>query len=298
MSSINDIYINDLPENITSKCKIFADDTKLYRATDTEEDRDTLQKDLKKLEEWSKTWQMEFNIDKCAVLHLGKNNREANYTMKGKPLQKSNGEKDLGVFIDKELNFKKQIQDVRCKASRTLGIVKRNFKNLKPKHMTTIYKTMVRSKLEYANCIWHPKFEGGKDCLERVQRRATKLITHLKDRTYCERLKELNLPTLDYRRRRGDIIQTYKIVRGIDKVEAGFLKPNKNKQTRGNSKKLEKERFCTNERRNFFSARIVNNWNKLPETAVSAKNLNTFKAELEISNVLGNKYSYKNWSNH
>ena len=291
------IYINDLPDQLSSKCKIFADDTKLYGVADTEVERNTLQEDLKKLEEWSETWQMEFNINKCSVLHLGKSNREANYIMKEKPLQKSTGEKDLGVFIDRKLNFKKHIQDVRSKAGRTLGIVKRNFKNLKPKHMTTIYKTMVRSKLEYANCIWYPKFEGDKDCLERVQRRATKLITHLKDKTYCERLKELNLPTLDYRRRRGDLIQTYKIVKGIDRVEGGFLKPNKNIQTRGNSKKLEKERLKTNERRNFFSARIVNSWNKLQETTVSAKNLNKFKAELEIGNTLGNKYNYKNWSN-
>lgn len=290
------VYINDLPDNITSKCKIFADDTKLYRASDTEEDRRTLQEDLTKLDRWAERWQMEFNVEKCAVLHQGKNNGEADYTMKGKVLEKSNGEKDLGVTMDKKLNFKRHIQDVRSKASRTLGVIKRNFKNLKPKHFTTIYKTMVRSKLEYANCIWNPRLEGGKDCLERVQRRATKLITHLKDKTYCERLKDLKIPTLEYRRRRGDLIQTYKIKQSIDRMREGFLRPSENKKTRGNSQKLEKPFLYTAERRNFFSARIVNNWNKLPETAVGAGNINKFKAEVEKSNVLGNKYSYKNWS--
>ena len=292
------IYINDLPDNITSKCKIFADDTKLYRVSDEEEDRRTLQEDLTKLDRWAEEWQMEFNVDKCAVLHQGKNNGEADYTMKGKVLAKSDGEKDLGVTVDKKLNFKKHIQDVRSKASRTLGIVKRNFKNLKTKHFTTVYKTMVRSKLEYANCIWNPRLEGGKDCLERVQRRATKLIPHLKDKTYSERLEALKMPTLEYRRRRGDLIQTYKISQKIDRMEEGFLKLNNNRKTRGNSQKLEKQHLRTAERRNFFSERVVNNWNKLPETAVAAANMNKFKAEVEESKVLGNKYSYKNWSHN
>ena len=79
---------------------------------------------------------------------------------------------------------------------------------------------MVRPHLEYGNVVWGPHFKLDQQAIERVQKRATKLIRNIKDLPYSERLKDLNLPSLSYSRRRGDMLQTYKIISGkvnIDK---------------------------------------------------------------------------------
>ena len=90
-----------------------------------------------------------------------------------------------------------------------LGILKRNFKHMTVKTWTTLYKSFVRSHLEYGVCIWHLTKKYLIDELERVQRRATKMLKQCKNLSYENRLKMLNLPTLTYRRFRGDMIETH-----------------------------------------------------------------------------------------
>ena len=70
----------------------------------------------------------------------------------------------------------------------------------------------MRNLLEYAIAAWHPYKKKDIDMIEKVQRRATKIVPSLKHLTYPERLKELNIPTLSYRRIRGDMIETFKIM--------------------------------------------------------------------------------------
>jgi len=93
-----------------------------------------------------------------------------------------------------------------------LGIIRRNFKYLNNDAFLTLYKTLVRSHLEYANSVWNPHSEKLIKDLERVQMRATEIIGHIKSMSYIEHLTHLNLPTLKYRRLRGDMIETYKII--------------------------------------------------------------------------------------
>jgi len=78
-----------------------------------------------------------------------------------------------------------------------------------------LYKSLVRSHLEYAYSVWYPKRSIDVDKLERVQKRATKLIPELSNKPYKDRLMALNLPTLKYRKCRGDVIELFKIVKGI-----------------------------------------------------------------------------------
>ena len=96
-----------------------------------------------------------------------------------------------------------------------LGIIKRNFMHISRNCFIILYKSLVRSHLEYANNVWYPKRKSDVDKLERVQKRATKLIPGLSNKSYIERLKVLNLPTLKYRRHRGDMIELFKILKGI-----------------------------------------------------------------------------------
>ena len=93
-----------------------------------------------------------------------------------------------------------------------LGIIKRNFIYLSEEAFVSLYKTLVRSHLEYANCVWNPYRMGLIKDLEKVQMRATKLVMKLKHLKYKERLERLKLPTLRYRRTRGDMIEVYKIL--------------------------------------------------------------------------------------
>ena len=75
------IYVNDLPEVVSSTVKLFVDDTELYRAIENEEDKIQLQEDLNNLQRWSEKWLLPFNVAKCKVLHLGPHNKEYNYTL-------------------------------------------------------------------------------------------------------------------------------------------------------------------------------------------------------------------------
>jgi hypothetical protein len=190
--------------------------------------------------------------------------------------------KDLGVTVDNRLSFKEHILTKINKAYSVLGIIKRNFKHMDSYTFVKIYKTMVRSHLEYAVSVWSPNHKGSIDDLERVQRRATKMIRHCRDMIYKERLKYLNLPTLAYRRIRGDMIEVYKILQ--NKYDNDVI-PNLGLSdctfTRGNALKLTTVRPKYDIRKYFFSVRIVSMWNSLPDSVITTDTVNAFKNALD-----------------
>ena len=93
--------------------------------------------------------------------------------------------------------------------------------------MPTLYKSMVRPHLEYGNAIWGPFYKTDIDMVESVQKRATKLIDTLKDKPYEDRLIALDLPSMTYRRKRGDTILMYKLINGLVRPDFNkfFLHP-------------------------------------------------------------------------
>ena len=111
------ICINDLPDILHNTSKLFADDTKIYSTVYTQEDQKSLQEDLYRLENWSNLWLLKFNKDKCKHLHLGKI-VDSTYRLFGQEIQKVTDEKDLGIYIDSQLNFKLhidfKIKQIRC----------------------------------------------------------------------------------------------------------------------------------------------------------------------------------------
>jgi len=276
------IFINDLPDMILSTAHIFADDTKVYRSVHTEYECDQLQADLSRLVQWSETWQMSFNTDKCKVLHLGHNNRQATYNMGQTELQRSSVEKDLGVFVDDQLKFKKHVSHAVNKASRILGMIRSTFACLDEDTVPRLYKALVRPHLEYGNLIWHPRYRIDKLEVEKVQRRATKLVARLKDEPYETRLEALKIPSLEFRRRRGDMIQVFKILRGMDRLEPDiFFSMTGEHGTRGHKDKMFKRHSRLELRRNTFSHRVVTDWNQLSQATISATTLNIFKTRLD-----------------
>ena len=150
------------------------------------------------------------------------------------------------------------------KANRLIGIIRRSFCALDNTSFTLLYKAIVRPHLEYAATIWNPYKKGYIDDLEKVQRRATKLLQNISHLNYPERLAALDLPTLVYRRIRGDMIETFKILSNIyDSRVTNFLSKSKFSTTRGHNFKLFVQHANFNIRKWFFSIRIVDIWNRL-----------------------------------
>ena len=144
---------------------------------------------------------------------------------------------------------------------------------------------MVRTQLDYASSVWAPYKKKHIDMIENVQKRATKQIPRIKNLSYEERLRKLELLTLSYRRLRGDMIEVYQIIQGHYDPEASTIIKlmNDTKQrfsTRTNSRKVVHNRANTNIRQNSFSIRIAKYWNKLPENIVNAPSINSLKNTL------------------
>ena len=281
-------FINDLPTTVSSTIQIFADDTKIYRTLRNYSDFTALQDDLTSLKNWSDKWQLHFNASKCKILHLGYNNLHHSYQMGESELEITRAEKDLGVFIDDELKFHHHINIATNKANKILGLIRHTFNNLDIISLPLLYKTLVRPHLEYANVIWNPRFAMDIAEVEKVQRRATKLIPQLSHLPYEERLKFIGLPSLKYRRLRFDMIQLYKILTNKERLDPDiFFELHQYSATRGHTMKLRKPRARTSLRSSTFSHRVINTWNALPQYIINASTTNIFKGLLDnhLSNL-------------
>ncbi|XP_019641718.1 PREDICTED: uncharacterized protein LOC109483174 [Branchiostoma belcheri] len=140
---------------------------------------------------------------------------------------------------------------------------------------------MVRPHLEYGNVIWGPHYSLDQQKVEAVQRRATKLVSGLRELPYSERLKRLRLPSLGYRRRRGDMIQVFKFLTGQERVQADNFFELAGGTTRGHNFKLKVPLAKSRSRQHVFSVRVIKDWNSLPPTVVSSETVNQFKTRLD-----------------
>jgi hypothetical protein len=279
------IYINDLPNNLQSMCKIFADDTKIYNEA---ENSQMIQGDLGTLQDWTNQWNLYFNVLKCKVLHIGKKNEEVKYKMFVEndilEIEITDEEKDLGVIFDKNLTFDGHISKIVTKANQIVGIVKRVFKFLDKEMFIKLYKSLIRPHLEYANIIWHPYLKRQSALIERVQRRATKVLQECRFLSYKERLIYLKLHSLKGRRLRGDLIEVYKILHNLTAINGDkFFKFLDDQRTRNSDLKIFIEHSKTTKRRESFKHRVTHHWNSLPLETKHAPTLNSFKNQLDAN---------------
>lgn len=281
------IYINDLPEIVDSTCRLFADDTKLYKVINNNTDQTSLQDDINSFCNWSKDWLLRFNVNKCKVLHIGNKEYDFTYQMFDKQdnysdIVMADTEKDLGIHFTNTLSFDKHINTIVNKANSIIGLVKRNFTFMDKSTFTQLYKALIRPHLDYGNIIWYPTTKKNKQIVENVQRRATRIVPELKGLTYEERLAALNLPTLEYRRRRGDMIELFKILHGIDDIDyTTMFSLSPHTQIRGHSLKLQKPRANKSIRLNSFTHRVINCWNQLPESTIVSETVLKFKTDID-----------------
>jgi len=151
------------------------------------------------------------------------------------PLEKVKSMVDLGVRFDSNLTLSDHISGKINKAYSVLGIIKRNFIYMDKHTFILLYKSMVRPHVEFENSVWCPYKIGDSKEIEKIQKRATKLVIKFKNKSYIDRLIYLNLPTLKYRRLRGDMIEVFKITHNIyDTRVAADLLFNERANTRGN----------------------------------------------------------------
>ena len=279
------LYINDLPQSVQSLIKLFADDAKLYCCDQSQASRLQMQADLDAMSEWSTKWLLPFNEAKCKTLHLGPRNIHQQYMLNNTMLEQVRSEKDLGVIVDEDLKFREQAASAASKGNQILGLIKRSFANIDTKTLPLLYKTLVRPLLEYGNPIWGPFNKHDQVLIEKVQRRATRLVPEFRhqDRLpYQDRLRTLKLPSLLYRRRRGDMIMMYKLMTGqLGLNKEDFVADPTSNSTRGHSLKLAKPRAHSRVRRNHLPVRAVDDWNSLPDAIVRSTTTNQFKNQLD-----------------
>ena len=198
-------------------------------------------------------------------------------------LDTTHTEKDLGVYVDDKLKFDFHIHTAVTRANRMLGLIKRSYTYLDKESLLCLYKAMVRPILEYGVTVWSPYRIGDIDAVESVQRRATRILPELRGLDYEARLRSLKLPTLTYRRLRGDVINVYKYIHGIYRLPLAdnMFEMAQYGATRGHSFKLYKHQSRLNLRKHFFSQRVVDVWNSLPDDVVTAPSLNMLKRRLD-----------------
>ena len=275
------IYINDIDELILSSLFKFADDAKLLGKVDNQEDIARMQKDLASIIEWSETWQMPINTDKCKVMHFGKNNNKTEYTIGGHRLEAVSEERDLGVQLTEDLKVGKQCLKAAKKGNQILGMIRRTFSCKEKSIIMKLYKSLVRPHLDYCVQAWRPHYQKDINTLEAVQKRATRMVTGLQETCYESRLKELGLTTLETRRIRADMLEVFKIMKGIERINADDLFEMSTQSTRGHKWKFYKKSVKTDYGKFKFSNRVVTDWNNLPTHVVEATGVNDFKGKLD-----------------
>ena len=272
------LYVNDLPDILTCNSLLYADDLKIWTASNPS----GLQMDVDAVKRWSEDWDLPINNDKCTHVSFGGDSGNAFVLCDGNSITdvpKDDLIKDLGIWLSSNLSFSHHHQLAAKRGYAVWSMIKRAFPRIDLQDFKTLFAVYVRPLLEYASQVVHSGLCKDMQTLEKVQRAATKSVRGLHDTPYEDRLQRLDLYPLDIRRLRGDLIFTY-ILFSKGKAEQFFVASD-GSSLRGHNKKLFVRRANTSLRQRFFSYRVVTPWNNLPLEVVNADSLRKFKSLLD-----------------
>ena len=221
-------------------------------------------------------------VNKCSVLCIGKSFGNIDFFIGNEILPCNMTVLDLGVTIDKKLNFSMHVNNIVRVAHSRANLIVKCFVSNDPHSLIKAFITYVRPLVEYCSPVWSPHSVSLIDQLESVQRRFTKRLNGLKTLTYTDRLAKLNLASLELRRLHADLCLCFKIVHGHIALKCDdFFDINVNSVTRGHNLKLSVKCSSLNVRQHFFTNRVVAPWNSLASGVVNAVSVQSFKQMLK-----------------
>ncbi len=231
---------------------------------------------------------MKFNPSKCCVIRVAPTRRKiifhSSYSLHGHNLEVVASEKYLGVHVDENLSWSKHISYAAAKGNKTLGFLRRNFRDCTPKVKAATYTMMVRPTLEYASSVWDPQTAKDINALEQVQRRAARYVNNdYRDRTpgcVTRMLNDLQWESLATRRLHNRLLMLFRIQNGLVDIDSSqYLTPS----SRSRGLHFYQERATHASLRNSFFLRTISDWNRMPNIYTTAESPDALKAYLSTS---------------
>ena len=285
------IFITDLPEACSSICKLYADDTKLMSSVHRPGLMDILQKDLDSLVEWSSKWLMNFNLEKCVVMHLGADNERHEYNMGGHVLATTTKERDLGIIMTNDLKSTEQAKRASSRATMVACRVKKH-----------VHLLLSRARQHAVQVVRSSASRVCGGCLESLSSRLTSTsLNAFKDvsRSWFRRSspdltsneeklsdgqrskRDDNAATSSSSTRSSTDTDRVNLIHG-NQVLASNSQDSPAGRTRHGQLAIERQlvRNC-GVRHNFFTNRTVGNWNALDSATRNTIKTNTFKNRID-----------------
>ena len=270
----------DLFDPSSCNIELFADDLKLYTEISDTNSATNFQSNLDSLYAWSIRWQIGISNSKSVILDLGISQHQP-FSIGSSFLTSPLFVKDLGIIIDPQLKFNNHIFEIVNRASQRAALIHRSFLSKNTQNLVLAFKIYVRPLLEYASPAWNPTQIGLIETIEKVQRTFKKRLPGLSNMSYEDRLKTLQMQTLEHRRLQYDLHTCFNIVHNnICLQPQNFFTFSPNTNTRGHQFRFIVPIAKTNTKKRFFSCRVVQPWNSLPSNLVSNPNPTNFKRGL------------------
>ena len=279
------IYINDLPDSLlVSKILLFADDAKCFMPISSSSDCLALQSDLSSLVDWSTTWNLAFNENKCCVIHFSNNisNTTLSYSINNTGVSSVDTQKDLGVVLSSDMQWRSHYLLTTSQAYKMLGLIRRVFSTVGDIYAKRkLYFSLIHSRLLYCSPLWRPHLLVDIKSLESVQRRATKFIVNNPNMDYRARLIHLNMLPLMMQYEIADIMFLIKSMNNTsDRFNIKNFISFCISVTRSSSYlKLRHTVSKRNIQSHFYFNRIPRLWNSLPLLDISLSTT-TIRAKL------------------
>ena len=279
------IYINDLPDNLHSTVRLFADDCVLYKNIKSSQDAHALQKDLETLSAWERRWQMSFNPEKCYVLRIPASRAPiiSKYKLGSTILQETTQHNYLGVNIQHDLKWNSHIDKITTSASRTLGFVRRNLGACTKDTKKAAYTALIRPTLEYCSAIWDPYTNELIQKVGKIQRRSARFIHNNYDwkQSVTELIHKSELDMLSTRRKISRLCIFHKAIGGhLALPVQNYVQPTQRLTRRSSQGAYIEHQARTDSHKYSFVPKTIRDWNTIPSNITNIPDPERFKITL------------------